>query len=84
MPKPEIAGREPVQMELQAGETYYWCTCGRSDKQPWCDGTHKDTLEFRSLHFEVDQPCTRAVCMCKHTSTPPFCDGTHARVGDGE
>jgi CDGSH-type Zn-finger protein len=69
---------EPVVLKLEAG-TYYWCTCGMSNNQPFCDGSHSD-LEFEPLVFEISEPRQVALCQCGHTRTPPFCDGSHANL----
>jgi CDGSH-type Zn-finger protein len=65
-------------IDLQPG-TYYWCACGRSQNQPFCDGSHKVTtitpMEFK---LEAAQKC--ALCQCKQTKNKPFCDGTHRGV----
>ena len=76
MSKPQIAGRIPAGVELEAGREYHWCACGRSKNQPLCDGTHKDT-GFEPLAFEERQSGKRFLCQCKRTRTPPYCDGSH-------
>ncbi len=69
--------KEPAVMELEPGD-YWWCSCGKSAKQPFCDGAHKDPpSSFHSVKFTIEEKKTVYLCQCKHTSTPPFCDGTH-------
>jgi CDGSH-type Zn-finger protein len=75
MADPKIAERSPAVLELEPG-TYYWCTCGRSSKQPFCDDSHVGT-DFEPMEFVVDQKTRVALCRCKHTADPPFCDGSH-------
>ena len=81
MTKPVIAAKEPVKTELIAGETYHWCRCGRSKKQPFCDGSHKGT-DLTPLAFTAGKSETAFLCQCKASANAPFCDGTHARLGD--
>jgi len=78
MNEPTIAAREPAVLELEAGE-YWWCSCGRSRNQPFCDGSHEGT-EFLPKQIVLTETQTVALCQCKHTSNPPFCDGTHERL----
>ncbi|GMR00639.1 MAG: hypothetical protein BMS9Abin18_1509 [Zetaproteobacteria bacterium] len=75
MSQPTIAAKEPKVIELEPG-TYYWCACGRSKNQPFCDGSHEGT-DFEPVAFDVAEKRNVALCQCKHTKTPPFCDGTH-------
>jgi CDGSH-type Zn-finger protein len=76
--KPTIAARQPVVLDLEAG-TYWWCRCGRSKKQPFCDGAHKGT-EFAPMEFKLEAKKTIALCLCKQTAAPPFCDGAHSNL----
>ena len=78
MNQPVIADKKPVLLELEAG-TYYWCSCGKSNNQPFCNGSHKGT-EFTPLAFEVTEKKNVAICNCKHTSNPPYCDGSHSKL----
>lgn len=79
MDKPTIAGRNPAKVELEAGETYHWCRCGRSSNQPFCDGSHSGT-SFLPMAFAAEDSGTAHLCMCKHTGNAPYCDGSHARL----
>jgi CDGSH iron-sulfur domain-containing protein 3 len=70
------AQKGPYQVALQAGKAYFWCTCGRSAKQPFCDGSHKPTA-FQPVRFVAEASGTVNLCGCKSTDDKPFCDGTH-------
>ena len=76
----KIAAKKPVILELETG-TYYWCRCGRSENQPYCDGAHKGT-GHSPLEFAVGEKKKYAMCLCKHTMKEPFCDGTHKKLED--
>jgi CDGSH iron-sulfur domain-containing protein 3 len=78
MTEPVIADKKPVVLELDAG-TYYWCSCGQSSNQPYCNGAHKGT-DFTPMVFELAEKQKVALCLCKHTGNPPFCDGTHSKL----
>ena len=79
MDKPEIAGKSPQMEKLEADKTYAWCACGKSAKQPWCDGAHK-AGDLRPKVFKNEDAEDAAMCMCKQTSNPPFCDGSHNQI----
>ena len=74
-----IAQKQPYAVEVEAGETYYWCRCGRSQKQPYCDGSHQET-EFEPKAFTAEKTGTVYLCGCKHTGDQPFCDGSHQKL----
>lgn len=68
------------EVQLEQDKTYYWCSCGLSSKQPFCDGAHKAIEGKKSFPFQVNESEKRFLCNCKQTKTPPFCDGTHSAV----
>ncbi|HBE16201.1 MAG TPA: cytochrome C551 [Cyanobacteria bacterium UBA11149] len=78
MTEPIIADKKPAVIKLEAG-TYYWCSCGGSKNQPFCDGSHAGS-EFTPLAFEQTEAKTVALCNCKHTENPPYCDGAHSKL----
>ncbi|XP_062485783.1 CDGSH iron-sulfur domain-containing protein 3, mitochondrial [Pezoporus occidentalis] len=77
-PQAVIAAKEPFAVELKAGRTYAWCSCGHSKRQPFCDGAHKTAAPGLSpLRFTPEEDARVWLCGCKRTRTPPYCDGTH-------
>lgn len=78
MPDPEIADKKPAVIELEPG-TYWWCTCGKSKGQPFCDGAHSGT-GFSPMKYELAEKRKVPLCLCKHTNTPPLCDGSHSSL----
>ena len=77
--KPVIAQREPFKVELEEGKQYCWCACGRSAKQPFCDGSHKDT-GIEPLAFTAERTGDAWLCGCKATGKAPMCDGSHKEL----
>jgi CDGSH-type Zn-finger protein len=73
-----IPQKAPYALDLEAG-TYWWCACGRSQKQPFCDGSHKSTT-FQPQELKLDKKTKVWLCGCKHSATAPHCDGTHKRL----
>ncbi len=76
MDKPIVADKKPIKVDLDAAETYYWCSCGKSKKQPFCDGSHAGT-DFKPVAFSPDKTGEAWLCQCKHSKKPPYCDGSH-------
>ncbi len=79
MSEPQIAQKEPFEVTLEAGKNYAWCRCGRSAKQPFCDGSHTGTGMMPHV-FKADESGTAWLCGCKQTSNAPHCDGTHNKL----
>ena len=78
MEEPTIAKKAPYVLDMEAG-SYYWCSCGKSAKQPFCDGSHKGS-EFVPMKVEIAEAKKVAWCGCKHSANKPFCDGAHAKL----
>jgi CDGSH-type Zn-finger protein len=79
MDLPKIATRHSIKVELKANEQYYWCSCGLSANQPFCDGSHKGT-KFTPKAFTVEQDKIVGLCGCKYAANGPFCDGAHKKL----
>lgn len=76
MSDPKIADTQPEVLKLMPG-SYWWCACGHSNSQPFCDGSH-DGTGFEPVRFEVVNSRNAALCLCKRTGNKPFCDGSHS------
>ena len=79
MEKPTVAQKAPYATDVEEGKSYWWCACGRSKSQPFCDGSHKGT-SFKPLEYKADRTRTVYFCGCKQTGTPTMCDGTHSSL----
>jgi CDGSH iron-sulfur domain-containing protein 3 len=79
MPEAKIAQKGPFEVDVEAGKSYFWCACGQSANQPFCDGSHKGT-EFRPVKYVAAESETVYFCGCKHTAGQPLCDDTHAKL----
>jgi CDGSH-type Zn-finger protein len=79
MTTPEIAQRSPYPVAVEAGKDYYWCACGKSKAQPFCDGSHKGG-EFTPMKFTAEADATVYFCGCKHSGKSPLCDGSHKNL----
>lgn len=75
----QIAQKAPYAVEVEEGKTYYWCTCGKSDNQPYCDGSHQGS-SFQPLPYTADKNGKAFLCGCKRTNKQPHCDGSHSEL----
>lgn len=80
---PKIANHGSIRVEVKQGETYYWCSCGLSENQPFCNGAHKGT-EFTPIKYVADENKTVGFCGCKHSKKSPLCDGSHKSLNNNE
>ena len=78
MLKGKKAGDSAIVVEVEKNKSYFWCSCGLSSKQPFCDGSHKNT-EFSPVKFIADETKKMFFCTCKQTNNQPFCDGSHSK-----
>jgi CDGSH iron-sulfur domain-containing protein 3 len=76
MNNPEIAAKSPFPVQVEKGKDYWWCACGRSKSQPFCDGSHKGT-GFSPVKYSAIEDKKIFFCGCKRTKTPVLCDGSH-------
>jgi len=68
-----------MPIDVEAGKKYFWCSCGKSQKQPFCDGSHQGT-SFTPMEYVATSAQQVYFCACKHSKTPPLCDGTHRNL----
>lgn len=80
MPAPHIAARAPLPVDVTKGTDYWWCSCGLSKNQPFCDGSHKVDNAFAPMKYTAEEDKRVFFCTCKHTAKSPLCDGTHKTV----
>jgi CDGSH-type Zn-finger protein len=76
---PQIAGRQPIPVKVEEGKSYWWCACGLSKTQPFCDGSHKATT-FVPVEFKPTASAEVWFCACKRSSRKPMCDGSHQKL----
>jgi len=81
MEKPKIVDRKPIEISVSEGDTYYWCSCGKSKNQPFCDGAHLGS-GFEPVAYTAEKTGPIHMCQCKHTNNAPFCDGAHNELAD--
>jgi CDGSH iron-sulfur domain-containing protein 3 len=79
MAEPLSPQKSPYAVELAPGD-YWWCACGQSKRQPFCDGSHKAAGEFKPTKFTITEAQKVWLCGCKHTAGQPFCDGSHKKL----
>ncbi len=79
MTKGHVAGTQPIAVDVEVGKNYFWCSCGQSKNQPFCDGSHKGS-DFSPVKWQAEESGTRWFCACKQTNGQPFCDGSHKAV----
>lgn len=76
MTKGAVAAKAPIKVDVEAGKSYFWCACGQSKNQPFCDGSHKGS-EFSPVKWTAETDGPKWFCACKQTNGQPFCDGSH-------
>lgn len=76
MSQPEIAQKSPCAVEVEAGKSYWWCSCGKSKSQPFCDGSHQGSA-FNPVEYKAQQSGTVYFCCCKQSKNGVTCDGSH-------
>ena len=79
MSEPVVAQKSPFGVDVEAGKTYWWCACGQSKNQPFCDGSHKGS-GFVPQKYDADATKKVFFCGCKNSSNKPLCDGTHNKL----
>ena len=79
MSAPKIAHKWPLKVNLEEGKKYFWCACGLSKNQPFCDGSHKKDGKYKSIKYLAEESKEIFFCGCKMTKNPPFCDGSHSK-----
>ena len=80
MNRPVAPKKDPYKIKVEKGKIYFWCSCGLSEKQPFCDGTHKKEGKFKSIKYLAEESKEVYFCGCKATKRAPFCDGSHSSL----
>ena len=79
MSDPVIAQKSPLPVTVEAGKSYWWCSCGKSQSQPFCDGSHKGS-DFTPVEYKAEKDGTVYFCGCKHSKNGVLCDGSHSAL----
>ena len=79
MSDPIIVQKAPMPVNVEAGKTYYWCSCGQSKNQPFCDGSHKGS-DFAPVAYKAEKDGPVYFCACKHSKNGALCDGSHSKL----
>jgi len=79
MEKPKIAGNRSIKINVEKGREYWWCACGHSKRQPFCDGSHRAT-EFTPILYVAESDELVSFCSCKQSGKKPLCDGRHREL----
>jgi CDGSH-type Zn-finger protein len=79
MTTPDIAQKAPYAVDVEEGKDYWWCACGKSSKQPFCDGSHKGT-GMAPIKHTAEKTGKAYFCGCKHSAKGALCDGTHSKL----
>ena len=79
MKNPATPQKNPYKVRVEKGKIYFWCACGLSQKQPFCDGSHKKDGKFKSLKYLASESKEMYFCGCKMSKHQPFCDGSHSK-----
>ena len=80
MEKPASQQKGPYKVKVEKGKLYFWCSCGLSQKQPFCDGSHKKGGKYKSLKYIANENKEEFFCGCKTTKKQPLCDGSHSKI----
>jgi CDGSH-type Zn-finger protein len=80
---PKVATKKSMKVDVKEGQTYYWCSCGLSSNQPFCDGSHKGT-GFAPVKYIAKEDKVVGFCGCKYTKNKPICDGSHKFIESNE
>ena len=77
--QPDCPQKAPYPVDVEEGKAYFWCACGKSSRQPFCDGSHKDS-GFEPIRWQADKTRRVFFCGCKQAGSAPLCDGTHNKL----